>query len=55
MTENQDHNYTELNQDISEREPIEIESSKKMLIGDELKAMLLKEADSFERYETVTK
>lgn len=55
MTEDQNHNYiehekSEFDQEEFEREPKEIESSKKMLISDELKAMLLKEAESFERY-----
>lgn len=55
MSEGQDHNYIEydksgLDQEESEREPKEIELCKKMLISDELKAMLLKEAESFESH-----
>ena len=55
MVENQDHNYSEhdkseLDQEESERKPKEIESCKKMLVSDELKALLLKEAEDFESY-----
>jgi hypothetical protein len=44
MTEDQDHNYiehekSEFDQEEFEREPKEIESSKEMLISDELKAI----------------
>jgi hypothetical protein len=55
MVDDQDHNYSEhnkseLDQEESERKPKEIDSCKKMLISDELKAMLFKEAEDFESY-----
>lgn len=55
MSEGQDHNHiehekSELDQEEFEHEPKGMESSKKMLISDELKALLLKEAEDFESY-----